>query len=59
MRNEVKTAVTIHTAYRVNVKGRGEMIIVAKNIAEACDKIENITDESYSFIHTRSFECAI
>ncbi|GEM_PF-6841078 len=47
------------SAYFVSVKGRGDIFVVAENIADACDKLDKITSENYIFIHSKSFECII
>lgn len=47
------------SAYFVSVKGRGDMFVVAENIADACNKLEKITNDNYIFIHSKSFECVI
>lgn len=45
--------------YRVHISGVGETFVVAKNISEAMDKIESLTDANYTFIHNKSFPCII
>lgn len=47
------------SAYFVSVKGRGDIFVVAENIADACDKLDKITSENYIFIHSKSFEAII
>lgn len=49
----------VRSAYFVSVKGHGDMFVVAENIADACNKLEKITNENYIFIHSKSFECVI
>ena len=49
----------VGSAYFVSVKGRGDIFVVAENIADACDKLDKITSENYIFIHSKSFECII
>lgn len=56
---QLNIAVVVRSAYFVSVEGRGDMFVVADNIAEACDKLDRLTDKNYIFIHSRSFECAI
>lgn len=57
---QLNIAVVVRSAYFVSVEGRGDMFVVADNIAEACDKLDRLTDnKNYIFIHSRSFECAM
>lgn len=56
--NDVKLPV-VCSAYFVSVRGRGDIFVVAENIADARDKLDKITSENYIFIHSKSFECVI
>ena len=53
-----QTAV-VCSAYYVHIAGQGETCVVAENIADAMDKIENLTEANYTFIFNRSLPCII
>lgn len=46
----------VSSAYIVKVEGNGTMIILAENIADACDKLEVKGYENYTFVKSTSLD---
>lgn len=46
----------VSSAYMVKVEGNGTMIILAENIADACDKLEIKGYKNYTFVKSTSLD---
>ena len=46
----------VSSAYMVKVEGNGTMIILAKSIADACDKLEANGYKNYTFVKSTSLD---
>lgn len=44
------------SAYILKVEGRGQVVVLGKNISDVCDKLDKKGIEGYAFIHSSSLE---